>query len=185
MGYGKKYGQRSERPEKSAEQALASLMLTCARMERALSDVRRSLYRWRVPAEEHQAVIEQLVQQGFVDERRYARAYTREKMSLGSWGPRKIETGLRLKGIPREIIEEQMQEAIREMSHFEQQTEKLERLLYTRYKKEKSKCESLFQLKGKLIHWAMGRGFAYEDIQKALQKITSESYESDNYPDGY
>ena len=69
------------RPAKSVEQALQALMASCARSERCISDVRRSLYRWRMEAADCETIIARLVKERFVDERRYAAAYVREKMN--------------------------------------------------------------------------------------------------------
>ena len=52
-----------------------------------------------------ETIIARLVKERFVDERRYAAAYVREKMSCSGWGRRRIEMGLRAKGIPQEYID--------------------------------------------------------------------------------
>ncbi len=125
-------------PAKSVERALESLMYSCAKSERCISDIRRSLYRWRMNKEDYDPIIERLVREKFVDEERYARAYVREKMNCSGWGRRKIELGLRAKGIPKETIEE----ALRQIEP-ERQTEKLELLLYRRLLRERDKALTL------------------------------------------
>ena len=85
---------------KTPEQALRALMNVCAKSERAISDVRRSLTRWGVAPEQHQPIIDRLVRERFIDEVRYAEAYVREKLNLSRWGVRKIRAALKAKRIP-------------------------------------------------------------------------------------
>lgn len=161
------------KPAKTPEQALESLMLTCARMERCVSDVRRSLYRWRIAPEDHGTVIERLIREKFVDEERYARSYVREKMSLGTWGRKKIETGLRAKGIPSDVIDQAM-----EQLDSGDQNRRLEEMLRKRYEKERGKAEDGYQLRARLIRWVASRGYDYEDIQDTLKRIIKEDEET-------
>lgn len=162
------------RPAKTPERALESLMLSCAKAERSISDVRRSLYRWRLAPADMPAIIDRLVKEGFVDEHRYARSYVREKLNLGNWGRKKIEAGLKTKGIPADIIAEAM-----EQFEPEQQTEKLEQMLARRYDKEREKAKNSYELRTKLIRWAMGRGYDYEETQRILTKITGKDDEDE------
>lgn len=91
---------------KTPEQALRALMNVCAKSERAISDVRRSLTRWGVAPEQHQPIIDRLVRERFIDEARYAEAYVREKLNLSRWGVRKIRAALKAKRIPEQTIDE-------------------------------------------------------------------------------
>ncbi len=162
------------RPAKSVEQALQALMASCARSERCISDVRRSLYRWRMEAADCETIIARLVKERFVDERRYAAAYVREKMSCSGWGRRRIEMGLRAKGIPQEYIDEALAQI-----EPRQQTDKLESMLYRRLVRERDKAKNSYDLQMRLTRWAMGRGFEYAEIQDTLQRIMSDTYQPD------
>lgn len=161
-------------PAKSVERALESLMNTCAKSERCISDIRRSLYRWRMRPEDCEPIIDRLVRERFVDEERYARAYVREKMHYSGWGRRKIELGLRAKGIPKEVIEEAMRQI-----EPEQQTEKLEGLLYRRLLRERDKAKNAYDLRLRLFRWAVGRGYDCGEVQQVLERISAEDYDPD------
>lgn len=161
-------------PAKTPERALESLMNTCAKSERCISDVRRSLHRWRMRPEDYEPIIERLVREKFVDEERYARAYVREKMNCSGWGRRRIELGLRAKGIPKEIIEAALQQI-----EPERQTEQLERLLYRRSLRERDKARGGYELRTRLLRWAMGRGYDFEEVQEVLGRILAEDYDPD------
>lgn len=86
-------------------------MNVCAKSERAISDVRRSLTRWGVAPEQHQPIIDRLVRERFIDEARYAEAYVREKLNLSRWGVRKIRAALKAKRIPEQTIDEALAQA--------------------------------------------------------------------------
>ena len=159
-------------PAKSVERALESLMLTCAKAERCISDIKRSLYRWRMNKEDYEPIIARLVREKFVDEERYARAYVRDKMNCASWGRRKIELGLKAKGIPKEIIAEALGQI-----EPERQADKLELMLYRRLLREREKAKGAYDLRNRLIRWAMGRGYDYSDIQDIMERIMAEDYD--------
>ena len=71
---------------KTPEQALRMLMYRCAKSEVAVSDARRSLVRWGVAEADRQRIVDTLLRERFIDERRYAEAYVREKTGLIRWG---------------------------------------------------------------------------------------------------
>ena len=83
--------------DKTAEQALASLMRLCARAERSSGDAMRLMGTWGVPTQERGAVLQRLIKERFIDDRRYAEAFVREKINLSAWGEYKIRTALRRK----------------------------------------------------------------------------------------
>lgn len=159
-------------PAKTPEQALESLRLSCARAERAPSDVRRSLLRWRMAPEDCEAIIESLIRDRYLDEERYAAAYVRDKLSTGGWGRIKIEQGLRAKFISREAITQAL-----EQIQDQQQDDQLEELLRRRYDRERPRAENSYALIAKLIRWAMGRGYGYDQIRNKLNRITKEDIE--------
>ena len=94
-----------ERKTKSAEQALQSLMRLCARAEKSSGDAMRLMRTWGVPEAQRQDVLNKLVELRFIDDKRYAEAYVREKSQLAGWGARKIAMQLRLKGVTKDIVD--------------------------------------------------------------------------------
>ena len=82
---------------KSAEEALAGLMRYAARAERSSGDALRLMRRWNVPEADRERILHRLCESGFIDDRRFAAAYVREKSSLAGWGVHKIRDS-----VPRE-----------------------------------------------------------------------------------
>ena len=91
---------------KTADEALASLMRLCARAERSSGDALRLMQNWGVAKEEQYRVLQRLQSERFIDDRRYAEAFVREKCNLSAWGRYKIQSALMRKGIASDIIAE-------------------------------------------------------------------------------
>ena len=93
------------------KKVLERLQRQCARMESCTFDVRRkALKAMEGDADAADRIVSSLVTDRFVDDRRYAAAFAREKSSLQGWGPVKIRFQLRGKGISDEIISEALLE---------------------------------------------------------------------------
>lgn len=156
-----------ERKTKSAAEALQSLMRLCARGERSTGDAMRLMRTWGVPEGERQAVVDRLVAQRFIDNSRYAELYVREKSRLSGWGARKIAMQLRTKGVEKEVIAE----ALATIDSDEQSDRLAEKL---RRKMRTTKAQSDYEMRGKLLRYALGLGYDYDDANTALDKIMAE-----------
>ena len=156
-----------ERKSKTAAQALQSLMRLCSRAEKSTGDARRLMRTWGVPEAEQQEVVDKLVAQRFIDNRRYAEAYAREKSSLAGWGARKIAMQLRQKGVERDVITQTLA-----MLDADAQNDKLVEKLQR--KQRTTKAANDYELRGKLLRYALGLGYDYEQAMGALDKIHLE-----------
>lgn len=157
-----------ERKSKTAAEALQSLMRLCARGERTTGDAMRLMRTWGVPETERQSVVDRLVEQRFIDNARYAELYVREKSRLAGWGARKIAMQLRGKGVDQEIIAA----ALATIDRDEQSDRLAEKL---RRKMRTTKAASSFELRGKLLRYALGLGYDYDAALTALDKIVVEN----------
>lgn len=152
---------------KSGDEALASLMRLCARAERSSGDALRLMKLWGVGPAEQQRVLKRLLDERFIDDRRYAEAFVREKTSLTAWGEFKIRAALQRKGIASPIIAEALAAAPQEGS-----TERLTNKL--RSKLRTTKYDTLYQLKGKLLRYAASLGHPIEEAMEAVEQVMSE-----------
>ncbi len=149
---------------KSPEQALSSLMRICARAEKCSSDALRSMRRWGLSDVDARGVLERLIRERFIDDGRYAAAYVREKMRFSGWGERKIRAALRAKAIAPKIIDEAMSQMVPEDN-----ASRLRDMLQK--KAAKTTARDLYDLKGKLVRFAVGRGFDLEDVLEVVEEI--------------
>lgn len=156
-----------ERKPKSAQQALQSLMRLCARSEKSSGDALRLMQQWQVPHTERQGVLERLVKERFIDDGRYAEAYVREKSRLSGWGARKIAMQLRQKGVSQAIIDEALGQLDSNVE-LPRLVDKLRRKIRT------TKYTSDYELRGKLMRYALSLGFDYDIAQRAVEDSLEE-----------
>ena len=159
--------------EKTPEQALRSLMNLCVKAERSEFDVRRLLERWGIAAEERQRIVDTLVRERFVDDRRYAEAYVREKVRFSGWGRFKIRAALRAKRIDESIIEEALGQV-----DGASMREKLEHRLQMKMARTKARDE--YDLRGKLIRYGTGLGFDTDTVLEVVEDLLAERKEALN-----
>lgn len=157
---------RERRPKTSAE-ALQSLMRLCSRAEKSSGDALRLMHRWGVPEAEQQGVLDKLITQRFIDDRRYAEAYVREKSQLSGWGTRKIAMQLRQKGVDKDIITEVLA-ALDDDDMRQRLRERLERKLRT------TKAATEYDLRGKLLRHALSAGYDYDITVEIIDELRSD-----------
>lgn len=87
-------------------QALNRASALCAASEQAPGNIRDKLLRWGLTAAEAADILDQLITQGFIDERRYARAFVNDRFRFNGWGRVKIAYQLKQKGVAADIIAE-------------------------------------------------------------------------------
>ena len=142
-------------------------MRLCARSEKSSGDALRLMQQWQVPHTERQGVLERLVKERFIDDGRYAEAYVREKSRLSGWGARKIAMQLRQKGVSQAIIDD----ALRQLDsnvELPRLVDKLRRKIRT------TKYTSDYELRGKLMRYALSLGFDYDIVQRAVEDSLEE-----------
>lgn len=160
--------QPRERKTKTAQQALQSLMRLCARSEKSTGDALRLMRTWGVPEAVQRGVLDKLIADRYINNRRYAEAYTREKSQLAGWGERKIAMQLRLKGVERETISAVLAELMTNDSIAERLHEKLSKKLRT------VKAANDYELRGKLLRYALGLGYDYDMAAEVVDRVAKQ-----------
>lgn len=149
---------------KTADEALTSLMRLSARAERSSGDALRLMQNWGVNKNEQQEVLQRLIKERFIDDRRYAEAFVREKCNLSAWGRYKIQSALKRKGIASDIIAE----ALAELNPTDNK-KRLQNKLQTKIKH--IKYDTAYQLKTKLIRYALSLGFEMDEVMDSVNEI--------------
>lgn len=150
---------------KSAAEALQSLMRLCSRAERSSGDALRLMRRWGVAEADACKVLAQLRKERFIDDRRFAELYAREKLNLSGWGAYKIEVSLRQKGISQEIIAEVVRPLFGESDMEGRLTDLLIRKVRT------TKGATPYEIKTKLIRFGLSRGFDMELVLRCASNV--------------
>ncbi len=145
------------------KKVLERLQRQCARMEYCTFDIRRkALKAMEGDAEAAERIVASLVADRFVDDRRYASAFAREKAALQGWGPVKIRFLLRGKGISDEVIAGAMQEI-----DLEKAASRLDRLAADKYRLLKGDP----QCRLKLLKALLSRGYGYDEVEEAVKRV--------------
>jgi regulatory protein len=76
--------------------------------ERTAAEVRRRLEQRGVEAAAMEAAVASLVDQGMLDDARFARLFVEDKRGLELWGNERIRRTLRERGIDRDLIEQSL-----------------------------------------------------------------------------
>lgn len=159
---------------KTPEQALASLMRLCARAEKSSGDAMRLMYTWGVEQSRRGEVLEKLIELKFIDDRRYAEAFVRDKVKFSGWGSYKIATTLVQKGIKRAVIDGALSE-IDENIMVERLNEKLARKI------KSIKHTTHYELKTKLIRYGLSLGYDFDKVRDAATQQIGQADEDDEY----
>ena len=79
---------------------LAKMQNYCSYQERSFFDVKTKLISWNVQEKIMDKIISKLVDQDYLNEERYAKAFTGGKFRINKWGKNKIINELHKKQIP-------------------------------------------------------------------------------------
>jgi len=151
------------------EQAYACITRSCARKEYAPFDIRQKLLRLNLTDDVVELLLERLIKERYIDERRYTESYIREKLHFNKWGKRKIELHLAQKRISPDVV--------RDVFTQFSESQLSESLLSLLEKKRKSVTgRSEYERNGKLIRYALGRGFSMQEISRCLKMMDVDSY---------
>ena len=71
----------------------------CAYQERCHSEVREKLYSFSLHKKEVEQILTQLIEEGFINEERFAIAYAGGKFRMKQWGKEKIKYSLKQKRV--------------------------------------------------------------------------------------
>ena len=139
----------------------------CAKHEKCSADMHVKLIQWGLSKEDAKVVILKLIKDGFIDDARFAEIFVREKSKFNRWGRLKIMQALRLKGISEKIITEALNQI-----DIKSEEESLSNLLSKKVKT--IKADSDYELKSKLIRFALSRGYKYDEVCRIAETFIKE-----------
>ena len=135
----------------------------CSRREYCVEDIRqKALNALDGNAALASEVVETLVKEKYVDDLRYASAFARDKSSIQGWGEVKIRYMLSAKRIDRSLVDQALTEIDASKAD-----SRLQKLLENKAKSLKADP----QIRLKLLRFALGRGYQYDDVVRVLQDI--------------
>ena len=147
------------------DQVLDKMAKYCAYQERCVKEVRDKLKTFDIAEEEKSKILDYLLDNRFVNDERYAKAFVRGKVNQSGWGVNKIRFHLIQKGIDKNIIEEALGQTDEEAYR-----QRLIEILETKSKTVKAAND--FEKKRKLAAYAMQKGFEGSLVWETLKDLT-------------
>lgn len=158
------------------EQVLQKLTALCARSECCSKEMLDKMRKWEVDEADQARAMAFLIEEKYIDDRRYAACFIKDKVRFNKWGRRKVEMALRAKGITPDVYSDLFDEV-----EEEQYLDVLRPLLAA--KKRTVTGKTPYDIRAKLIRFGLSRGFDYALITKVLSELSVEGDDDDFVPD--
>lgn len=134
------------------------------RRARTEAELRQKLADRQVPPQEIEAVLVKLRQYGYIDDQKFARDFQRARNDYKPMGVQRIKIELKLKGIPKEIVQNVSAEP-------EDEVELAYRAAETRLRQYSNLDPETF--KRRMTGFLARRGFGYGTIKSVLIRLSS------------
>jgi regulatory protein len=136
----------------------------CSKQEVCPYDITSKLEIWGADLQQSEKIVQYLERERYIDVERYCRSFVNDKFRFNKWGKLKITQALYAKHIPDGIIELGLE--VLDVSLYEQT---LYELLVKKGKE--IKYGSDYEKQGKLINFALQRGFEYAVAERVLKLL--------------
>ncbi len=157
-----------EMKELTYEQALSRAASLCSASEHCSSEMRGKLLKWGIAPSEAERIIRYLVDEKYIDNQRFSRAYCLDKLRYNHWGRTKIQQMLRLQGLGEEEIEYGLQQIDEE-----EYLEIIDDVIAQKSKSLRDE-EDAYKRKVKIVKHLLSRGFEMGIIVKRLDFSSPE-----------
>lgn len=144
--------------------AYQKVAFLCSKSEKCSFDIIEKLREMDLSKEDSLAIIDKLKSEKYLDDERYAFAFVKDKFRFNHWGKQKIAYILKSKNIASEIIEKAF-DGIDE----EDYSDELRKILTDKARTVKGKDK--YEIRNKLMRFAIGRGFEAGQIQEILKEM--------------
>ncbi len=144
--------------------ALKKAMALCASREYCSDDIRNKLDSWGIGTADSDNIITVLVRENFVNDKRYAEAFVKDKYHHNKWGKAKIASQLRAKRIAPDLINSAL------AALDDDQYRQMIRDTLTSHRKL-IKAKNKYDLKGKLMRYGLSKGFESHILYDILNEF--------------
>ncbi len=139
----------------------------CAYQERCHMEVREKCRELKLYGEEAEAAIAHLVEEGFLNEERYAKAFAGGKFRMQQWGKKKISQALKQKQISDYCIRKGLAEI--DAGAYEQTLMNLAERKYASLR-----SEQYLKRRYKTLQYLLQKGYEHELAQDAIEQIAKK-----------
>jgi regulatory protein len=149
------------------EEALQKLRQYCAYQERSHYEVQQKLYELGIRKNDQDEVIATLIEEDYLNEGRFAKAFAGGKFRMKDWGRKKIYYALKEKRVSEYSIKQAMKEI-----DDEAYKQNLKELAEEKY--ESLKDEQYLVRKKKTIDYMLQKGYEFDLVTKAVTELTEK-----------
>ncbi len=150
--------------EYSFDELLHKAASYCSISEHCISEVEDKLTAWGISEQNKSKLVEKLIAENFINEKRYCEHFVKDKFRFNKWG--KIKIAYALKG--KKLDNSEITDAFNQIDEGEYE-EMLASILKT--KSIGLKYEFEYEKQGKLFRFAQSRGFENNIIEKVLRTL--------------
>ena len=151
----------------SKEIALFKVKAICSLQEKCSYDIKEKLIKWQLSETQVNGILKQLINENYINDERYAKAFANDKFKFNKWGKQKIKYVLMKKDISDSVIQKAIDE-IDSDEYYKLVKDELQK------KRNSIKGKNIFELKSKLIRFASSRGFEPDVLYPAIESILKE-----------
>lgn len=149
------------------EQAYVKIRHYCAYQERTHQEVKVKLFGYGIKWADASEIISKLIEEGFLNEERFARAFAGGKFRTKDWGRKKIEVELKKKQISSYCI----QKALKEEIGMQEYEKKLLKLAQKKWKSLTEKEIIGYEKQAKTRHYLLLKGYENDIITRIFKNL--------------
>ncbi len=135
----------------------------CAYQERTQKEVRDRLAEWGIWGDEAEEMIVWLIENNYLNEERFSKAFAGGKFRMNNWGKIRIKQEMRYKGLTENCIKI----GLAEISNSDY-LEAIRKMIIK--KADKTDTENPFLRKHKLARYIIGKGFEQDIVWQLLEE---------------
>lgn len=136
----------------------------CAYQERSHHQVEQKMYDLRIPQDQQDIIILNLMQDNFLNEERFARAFVRGRFNIKKWGRLKVIKGLKQHRVGKKCIQLSLQE-IDDGAYLNVLKNIVEK------KNSQLKVKDVWRRRSAIYRFAIQRGFESGLINEAMKRL--------------
>jgi regulatory protein len=161
------------------EQAYVKIRHYCAFQERTHVEVKKKLSTYGINWTTANELVSKLIEEGFLNEERFARSFAGGKFRMKGWGRKKIEMELKM----RQVSAYSIKKAISEEIDPEDYEKTLFKLLEKKWNSLKSPGDTSYTKQAKTRQYLLARGYENEWISRIMKKFRDGQTEDNNDSD--
>ena len=123
-------------------------------------EVRRKMAELKMSEQESEQLMQEILEDGFVDDTRFAESFVRGKMTYNRWGRVKIRAELLQRGVSSNIIAEQLNSLDQNLY------EKNLKYLIERWKRENPVADN-----AKMFRHLLAKGYTYDEVRQCVSNL--------------